>query len=310
MVMARKKLDAVVVVGPTASGKSALALRFAEERNGEIISADCMAVYKGFDIGTAKPSADEMSRVPFHLIDVVEPTTAFNVAMFQSMAMDAVRHIQGRGRIPVIVGGTGLYVRALLRGFSLPPAVNSPEIRKQLIERAQSGELAIMHDELQKLDPDAAAKIHPNDMIRLTRALEVIMTTGKSFSQQQQAVAPPELSNIAVFGLQLTRDTLVKRIEDRCHKMIEAGWLDEVRQLLQDGVPVDSPAMRSLGYRELAEVSSGSMSLEDAIPEIIKQTRQYAKRQMTWFRKEENVVWLDASRSEESLYLEMLTSID
>lgn len=310
MVMADKKLDAIVVVGPTASGKSALALRYAEERNGEIISADCMAVYKGFNIGTAKPSAEEMDRVPFHLIDVVEPTTAFNVAMFQTMAIDAVRQIQSRGRVPVIVGGTGLYVRALLRGFSLPPAVSNPEIRRQLIERAQSGELMAMHEELRQLDPEAAAKIHPNDMIRLTRALEVIMTTGKSFSQQQQAVAPPELSNAAVFGLQLTREALVKRIEDRCHKMIEAGWLDEVRQLLQDGVPVDSPAMRSLGYRQLAAVSSGSMCLEDAIPEIIKQTRQYAKRQMTWFRKEENVVWLDASRSEESLYLEMLTSID
>lgn len=303
-------LDAIALVGATSSGKSSLAIHLAEALDGEVLSADCMAVYKGFDVGTAKPSADDMTKVRFHLLDVVEPVEAFNVALFQRLALDAVREIHQRRHMPVIAGGTGLYLRALLHGFTLPPAAGNAEMRAKLLQRAQNGETEQMHLELQQLDAVAAAKIHCNDIIRLTRALEVILTTGKPFSQQQKSEAPPELRKVAVFGLQMPRELLAERIEQRCHLMLQAGWLDEVRLLLDAGVPIDSPAMRSLGYRELAAVVTGEMSLEQAIPEITKQTRQYAKRQMTWFRKEPGVIWIDATKPHEQLTQDVVTYIE
>ncbi len=281
----------------------------AELLQGEVISADCMAAYKGFDIGTAKPTSDELARVRFHLLDVVEPVEAFNVSLFQGLALEAVRQVQQRGHLPIIAGGTGLYLRALLHGFTLPPAVGSAELRQKLLQRAAEGETAQMHLELQQLDADAAAKIHPNDVIRLTRALEVILTTGQPFSQLQRAEPPDELRHVAVVGLTMTKELLADRIAQRCRLMLQAGWLDEVRGLLDAGVPVDSPAMRSLGYRELAAVVMGEMSLEEAVPEITKQTRQYAKRQMTWFRKEPGVQWFDATQPHEQLLNEVMAYI-
>ncbi|MHB1460351.1 MAG: tRNA (adenosine(37)-N6)-dimethylallyltransferase MiaA [Armatimonadota bacterium] len=303
------KLQAIAVVGPTSSGKTALSVRLAELLHGEVLSADCMAAYKGFDIGTAKPAPDELARAQFHLLDVVEPEEPFNVALFQKLALEAVRLVQQRGHLPIIAGGTGLYLRALLHGFSLPPAAGNAEMRQKLLQRAADGETEQMHLELQQLDADAAAKIHPNDVIRLTRALEVILTTGQPFSQLQKAEAPEELRHVAVLGLTMPRELLAERIELRCRLMLEAGWLDEVRRLLDAGVPVSSPAMRSLGYRELAAVVMGEMSLEEAVPEITKQTRQYAKRQMTWFRKEPGVQWLDATQPLENLLNEVMTHI-
>ncbi len=297
-------------MGPTSSGKTALSVRLAELLHGEVLSADCMAAYKGFDIGTAKPSPDELARAQFHLIDVVEPEEPFNVALFQKLAREAVRQVQQRGHLPIIAGGTGLYLRALLHGFSLPPAAGNAEMRQKLLQRAADGETEQMHLELQQLDADAAAKIHRNDVIRLTRALEVILTTGQPFSQLQKAEAPEELLHVAVFGLTMPRELLAERIELRCRLMLEAGWLDEVRRLLDAGVPVSSPAMRSLGYRELAAVVMGELSLEEAVPEITKQTRQYAKRQMTWFRKEPGVQWLDATQPLENILNEVMTHID
>lgn len=295
------------MIGPTASGKSSLALQLSEALDGEVISADCMAVYRGLDIGTAKPSVEDLQRITFHLLDVVDTTEAFNVALFQRLALEAVKQIHQRGHLPVIAGGTGLYVRALLHGFTLPPAAGNAEMRAYLLQRAHNGEAAQMHEELQRLDAQAAAKIHPNDIVRLTRALEVILTTGQPFSQQQTAETPPELQRVAVFGLLMPKQDLDLRIEKRCESMLLAGWLEEVTSLLHAGVPVDSPAMRSLGYRELAAVVNGELSIEQAKLEITKQTRQYAKRQMTWFRKEPGVMWLDATKPIDQLTQEVMT---
>jgi tRNA dimethylallyltransferase len=291
--------DVLAVVGPTATGKTDVGVLLAEALGAEIVSADCMAVYQGMDIGTAKPTSEQRQRVRFHLIDVCRPDEPFNVARFQQMALDAIRQIRGRRLLPIVVGGTGLYVRALLDGFHIPPAAANEALRQQLWQEAKRLGSAALHARLQEVDPRAASRIHPNDAVRIIRALEVYLVTGRPISEWQQRQPPLEVGRARRFGLTMPRELLYRRINERVMRMIAQGWLEEVRQLLEAGYDPNLPAMRSLGYGELVQVIQGKLNLQEAIALIQRETRRFAKRQLTWFRTDKQVEWIDASQGAE-----------
>jgi tRNA dimethylallyltransferase len=283
----------VVILGPTAVGKTAVGLRVAEQIGGEIISADSAAVYRGMDIGTAKPTAEERARVRFHLIDVAEPDEPFTAAKFRELALEAMREIQARSKRVLIVGGTGLYLRVLLHGFSLAPPPRDPTIRKRLQQEAREQGLPALYARLQQVDPQAAARIHPNDAVRIIRALEVYEMTGKPVSEWQHR-ADSELPALKL-GLTMPRPLLYRRINERVDQMMAQGFLQEVQNLLSKGYNRDLPALKGLGYRHLIAYLMGEMGLEEAVALWKRDTRRFAKRQMTWFRREPGVLWLDAS---------------
>jgi tRNA dimethylallyltransferase len=283
----------VVILGPTAVGKTAVGLRLAEQIGAEIISADSAAVYRGMDIGTAKPTAEERARVRFHLIDVAEPDEPFTAARFRELALEAMREIQARGKRVLIVGGTGLYLRVLLHGFSLAPPPRDPTIRKRLQQEAREQGLPALYARLQQVDPKAAARIHPNDAVRIIRALEVYEMTGKPLSEWQHR-ADSELPALKL-GLTMPRPLLYRRINERVDQMMAQGFLQEVQNLLSKGYNRDLPALKGLGYRHLIAYLMGEMGLEEAVALWKRDTRRFAKRQMTWFRREPGILWLDAS---------------
>jgi tRNA dimethylallyltransferase len=286
-------MSLVVILGPTAVGKTAVGLRVAEQIGGEIISADSAAVYRGMDIGTAKPTAEERARVRFHLIDVADPDEPFTAAKFRELALEAIRDIQARGKRVLIVGGTGLYLRVLLHGFSLAPPPRDPTIRKRLQQEAREQGLPALYARLQQVDPQAAARIHPNDAVRIIRALEVYEMTGKPVSEWQHR-ADSELPALKL-GLTMPRPLLYRRINERVDQMMAQGFLQEVQNLLSKGYNRDLPALKGLGYRHLIAYLMGEMGLEEAVALWKRDTRRFAKRQMTWFRREPGVLWLDAS---------------
>jgi len=287
-----------VILGPTAVGKTEVGLRVAERIGAEIISADSAAVYRGMDIGTAKPTPEERARVPVHLIDVVEPDEPFTAAKFRELALEAIREIQARGKRVLIVGGTGLYLRVLLHGFSLAPPPSDPELRQRLQQQAQEHGLQTLYERLQQVDPKAAARIHPNDAVRIVRALEVYEMTGRPISEWQRR-ADSELPALK-FGLTMPRPLLYRRIEERVDQMMAQGFLQEVRNLLSKGYNKDLPALKGLGYRHLVAHLMGEMGLEEAVKRWKRDTRRFAKRQMTWFRREPGVLWLDVSAGAEA----------
>jgi tRNA dimethylallyltransferase len=282
-----------VILGPTAVGKTDVAIRLAERWGGEIISADSSAVYRGLDIGSAKPTPDEQRRVRFHLIDVADPSEVFTAARFRELALQAIADIQARGKRVLIVGGTGLYLRVLLHGFSLAPPPADPEVRARWKAEVERVGAPALHARLQQIDPIAAARIHPNDAVRITRALEVYEMTGVPISQWQRR-AETELPAIKV-GLTMPREQLYARIDQRVDKMIAQGMLQEVQTLLQNGYNPEQPALKGLGYRHLIGYLQGRFSWDEAVRLWKRDTRRYAKRQMTWFRKEPGVHWVDAS---------------
>lgn len=273
------------LAGPTATGKSALSLSLAEKLDAEIVSMDSMAIYRRMDIGTAKPSEEEQRRVPHHLIDLIEPHQEFSTAEYLSAAIRVVDEILSRGRVPLFVGGTGLYLRALLRGvFEGPPA--DWEIRTKLMEQAAAGPPDWLHSELQKVDPVTAARLHPNDARRLIRALEVYTLTGVPPSElHQEAPLPPDKQPQHVFWLHPPRHWLHERINRRVVMMFERGLVDEVRALLDAPNPPGQTARQALGYRETIDWLEGRLGSEQETIELIQtRTRQFAKRQHTWFR--------------------------
>ncbi|MDW8106283.1 MAG: tRNA (adenosine(37)-N6)-dimethylallyltransferase MiaA [Armatimonadota bacterium] len=293
--MLRSVQRVVVILGPTAVGKTEIGMELAVRWGAEIISADSSAVYRGLDIGSAKPTPEEQQRVRFHLIDVVDPSEVFTAARFRELALQAIEDIQRRGKRVLIVGGTGLYIRVLLHGFSLAPPPADPEIRARWrAEVARVGAPAL-HERLRQIDPVAAARIHPNDAVRITRALEVYEMTGIPISQWQQR-APSELPALKI-GLTMPRELLYRRIDERVDKMIAQGMLQEVQQLLQKGYNPEQPALKGLGYRHLIGYIQGCTRWDEAVRLWKRDTRRFAKRQMTWFRKEPGVHWIDASRS-------------
>jgi tRNA dimethylallyltransferase len=298
--MAAGMLDSapiVAIVGPTATGKTDVGVLVAKTLGGEIISADSQALYRGMDIGTAKPDAAQRAAVLFHLIDVVDPDEAFNVARFKTLATAALEGIRGRGQVPLVVGGTGLYVRALLEDFGLTQTPADPALRDALDREAAEEGAPALHARLAEVDPEAALRIHPNDRIRIVRALEVYERTGVPISAQQAQDAEQRRARPAAkFALTAPREVLFERIDRRVDGMVEMGLEDEVRSLLARGYGPDLPPLRSLGYSEMAAFIRGEISLDEAIQAIKTNTRRFAKRQLTWFRADKELTWIDVDQ--------------
>lgn len=274
-----------LLTGPTGCGKSSLALDLAEQRNAEIVSMDSMTLYRDFDIGTAKPSAEDRARVPHHLIDVLEPSESGSVAWWLERASQCVTEIKGRGRVALFVGGTPLYLKALLRGLFRGPAADH-ELRRQLEAEAQRSGAPDLHARLQAIDPIAASRIHTNDLRRIVRALEVFESTGKPISEwQQEWIREPSADGPKVICLDVPRAELYARIDRRVLAMLEAGWLDEARRLREMSPPPSREASAAVGYRDLWAFLDGKASWDDTVALIQRRTRNYAKRQLTWFRQ-------------------------
>ncbi len=284
----------VLIVGPTAVGKTEIAIRLAHLLDGEIISADSRLFYRGMDIGTAKPTSREQAETPHHLIDLVNPDQTLSLAVFQQMARQVIADVQGRGKLPLLVGGTGQYVRAVTEGW-LPPAVRpDPRLRGELEQLAASRGADWLHDRLRALDPQAAERIDARNTRRTVRALEVILSTGRLFSEQRgRADAAYRL--IAV-GLRRPRPELYARIDQRIDAMFEAGLLDEVRALQQQGYGPELPAMSAIGYRECVQVLRSQMSIEQAKAAMRRATRIYVRRQANWFKESDpDIRWFKAA---------------
>ncbi len=295
--MDRKRI--VVLVGPTAVGKSALAMRIADSIPLEIVSADSMQVYRGMDIGTGKPSPEERRRVPHHLVDLVDPDVTFHAGRFQREADRAIDGILRRGRLPLVVGGTGLYVKALLHGLFGGEGEEQGKDNKEELSFRDTWLYENPHVLLEKLDPAAARRIHPNDPVRARRALVVLSRTGRSITSWQEEHGFRENRYEAkVIGLTMDRADLFERIEARVEAMMAEGLLDEVSALLERGFSPDLPSMRGLGYRHMVKVLRGEWDREEGIRLLKRDTRRYAKRQWTWFRHQEDVAWFDASRGD------------
>lgn len=282
----------LAIVGCTASGKSSVALAVAETVPGvHIVSVDAMQVYRRMDIGTAKPSASERSRVPHHLIDLVDPGDEFTVAQFQRAHAAARRSIDRSGGTALLVGGTGLYVRAVVDELDLPG--QWPDVRQRLEDEAERGDLTAMYERVRQLDPVAAERIEPANARRIVRALEVIEGSGRTFSSFGPGFDTYRTSDVTMVGLRWNRGVLATRIEERVRSMMAAGWLDEVRNLLSESVPMSRTARQALGYKELIDHELGLLSLDDAIDRIVLRTRQFAVRQERWFRRDPRIQWFD-----------------
>lgn len=284
----------LALVGPTAVGKTALSLELAEALDGEIVSADSRQIYRHMDIGTAKPTPAERARVPHHLIDVVDPDQPLTLAEYQRLAYAAIADIHRRGRLPLLVGGTGLYVRAVLEGLRIPAAPPDAALRARLEEEAAAAGAAALHARLAALDPAAAARIDPRNVRRVIRALEVCLSTGRPISEQQEAEPPPY--RVLRLGLTRPRPELYARIDARVDAMIAAGLVDEVRELLARDYSPHLPALSGLGYRQIIRYLAGELSLEDAVQEIKRKTRRFVHQQQTWFRPDDpRIRWCDLS---------------
>jgi tRNA dimethylallyltransferase len=284
----------IAIVGPTATGKTDVAIDVARRLGGEIISADSMAVYRRMDIGTAKPDAAQRALAAFHLIDVAEPDEPFHVSRFKQLAEEAQASTEARGRRVILAGGTGLYVRVYLEDYGLTETGPDPAIRARLEAEADAAGTPTLHARLATVDPDAAARIHPNDRVRISRALEVYERTGVPMSEHQARDAAARKPRPALkFGLTAPRDLLNERIDRRIDLQMEAGWLEEVRGLLALGYGAELSPMRALGYKELAAHLRGEIPLGEAVAAIKQETRRFAKRQVTWFKTDREIRWLD-----------------
>ncbi|MDR5709004.1 MAG: tRNA (adenosine(37)-N6)-dimethylallyltransferase MiaA [Armatimonadota bacterium] len=286
-----RRLPVLAIVGPTAVGKTEVAVLVAERIGGEILCADSRTVYRGMDIGTAKPSPQLRARVPHHLLDVVEPHEVFTVQRFQQLARETIARIRARDRVPMLVGGTGLYVRAVLDGLRIPPVPPDWELRRRL-EEEEHRQPGVLFRRLREVDPESAARIHPTNLRRLIRALEIWHHLGVPPSQVR--ARGPEEPSLRV-GLTMDRRMLYARIDRRIDEQLQAGFVEEVRRLLAGGVPPSAPALQALGYREIAAHLHGEMSLAEAISRWRRNTRRYARRQLIWFRADPQVQWLDVT---------------
>ena len=297
----------VVILGPTASGKSALAITMAQQFGGEIVSCDSVAVYREFDVGTAKPTREQRGLVPHHLLDIVAPTETFTAGDYLRRARSAVAEISRRGKLPIVVGGTGLYLRALLEGLFAGPQ-RSEELRERLRQRVSEHGSSSLHRILNRLDPSAAASIHPNDAPKLIRALEVCLASRQRMSElwTQRGRDPLCGFRILRIGLNPPREKLYSRINSRAEAMFANGLVEETKALVaRYGGAKTAPPLDSLGYRQAVQYLKGELSLEQAIAAAQQGHRNYAKRQMTWFRREADVVWLEGFGDEPSVEREV-----
>jgi tRNA dimethylallyltransferase len=281
----------VIVLGPTAVGKSRVAVDLALRFGGEIIGGDSIQVYRGFDIGTAKPGPADRRGVPHHLIDIVGPEVQYTAADFVRDALEAARGIAARGRLPIVAGGTGLYLKALADGL-FPGPGRDPAVRAALEAEAREKGLEALFRRLEAIDPEYARKIRGRDRVRIVRALEVHAATGRPISEHFRETRSPVMGRTVLrLGLRLEREALCRRIEDRVDRMFARGLVDEVRGLLERGVPESAPPFRALGYSQVLRLLRGEIGRDEAVALTKIETRQYAKRQMTWFRKMAGVVW-------------------
>jgi len=284
----------VAIIGPTGSGKSRLALRLAQAFNGEIVSADSRQVYRYMDIGTAKPSPKELSLVPHHLINIVNPDEVFSLAQYQELVYQAIKGIHQRHKLPLLVGGSGLYIWAVLEGWRIPPVPPDSEFRRSLEEKAANTEPEELYRELMRVDPVAAQKIDPRNVRRVIRALEVYGKTRTPFSQLQDKEAPS--FNTLIIGLTADRAELYRRIDLRVDKMIEQGLVTEVEKLVNMGYDFNLPAMSGIGYKQIGQFLKGELTLAYAIQQIKFETHRFVRHQYTWFRlKDDRIHWFDIS---------------
>ncbi len=295
----------IVLLGPTAVGKSALALTLAQSAGGEIVSADSRLVYIGMDIGVAKPSPAERALVPHHLLDIVRPDQTLSLAGFQRLAYAAIDGILRRGRLPLLVGGTGQYVSAVIDGWSIPEVKPNPALRAELEAYAEQQGPQALWNRLHHHDPDAATRIHPHNVRRVVRALEVFLESGQPISAQQRRNPPPY--RILQVGLARPRHDLYARIDARIDHMLAAGLLDEVRGLLAAGVDRRCPAMSGLGYRQIVAYLDGESTLEEAVTALRRETRDFARRQDVWFRKyNREAYWFDMTETPAETIIEFV----
>lgn len=286
------KPKVIVICGPTASGKTALSIELAKKINGEIISSDSMQIYKYMDIGTAKPSKEEMQGIKHYLLDFVEPNQRYSVAEFKKDAETAIKEILAKGKTPIIVGGTGLYVDSLIYGIEYQDIQLDEKYRQELEERTEKEGLEKLYEEAQKIDPQAMEKISKNDKKRILRVLEIYKATGKNKTEQEIESRKNEIKyDYKVFAINLDRETLYERINKRVDIMIEQGLIKEVEQLLKKYSEFPT-AMQGLGYKEVVEYLQGITSKEEMIEKLKMETRRYAKRQITWFKKNKQTIWI------------------
>jgi tRNA dimethylallyltransferase len=297
-------LEIISIVGPTASGKTSLAIEFALKSNGEIISVDSRQIYRGFIIGTGQPTSEEQDRAPHHLINMFAPSERITAGHYTELVYQKIAEIVGRGKMPLLCGGTGLYLRAIRLGLA-PVGKSDPSLRAEITKKIADRGAEKLYAELAEIDPEYAATFHPHNLQRLTRAWEIIEATGNSPGNMQSwrsgetgyeatpSVTIDDVGRVTfrLVGIEHPREDLYHRVDLRVEQMVKQGWLEEVRELLESGIPANAPPLQSVGYKEMVQVLKGEMSLDAVIPIIKQRTRQYARRQITWFRREP-VQWI------------------
>ena len=284
----KQKEKVLVILGPTATGKSHCAIEIAKKFQGEIISGDSMLVYRNMNIGTAKPTAEELAAVPHHLVNILPPEAGFSVVDFKEQAQRLITEINGRGHLPIIAGGTGLYIKALLEDYAFNSVSEDSELRQQLTHEAEANGPEALHARLAALDAEAAQRIHPNNVRRVVRALEAALS-GEQVNQYGASESP---YNALVIGLEMERAALYERINQRVDLMLAAGLEQEVRDLLDRGVSPECQSMQSIGYRQMVWYLNGSMDYEQAVDKLKQATRNFSKRQITWYKKMPYIQWL------------------
>lgn len=292
-----KKRFLLAIVGPTAVGKTEIAIEVAQKLNSvEIISADSLQVYRYMNIGTAKPTLEQRQSVRHHLIDIIDPDEEFSVADYQRMALKTIENIHSSGKVPILVGGTGLYVKAVTDEYAFSMQGKNFATRKKLKEKAERQGVTLLYDELKKIDPESASKIHPNDLRRIIRALEVYYSTGETISDQLKKTNERSSSfNLLIIGLFMKRDELYERINHRVDLMLKEGFLEEVEDLLARNYSATLKSMQGLGYKHLASFLRKEISFEEAKRTLKRDTRRFAKRQLTWFKGDHRIRWLDTT---------------
>ncbi|HEX2945779.1 MAG TPA: tRNA (adenosine(37)-N6)-dimethylallyltransferase MiaA [Clostridia bacterium] len=288
----------IVIVGPTASGKTKLSIELAKRINGSIVSADSMQIYRYMDIGTAKPNAIEMAGIRHYMIDEVDPDENFSVARYRECALGYISGIVDEGKRPIVAGGTGLYINSLIYNINFSETICDEELRERLRNEACEKGNAFLYEKLLKIDPEAASRIHENDTKRIIRAIEVYEHTKKTISEHvRESRQVPSPYRYIIFGLDWDREKLYARIEKRIDKMLEDGLADEVKSLADKGYDKGGTAMQGIGYKEILDYLKGTRTLEETVYILKRDTRHYAKRQMTWFRRLEGIKWLKADEN-------------
>lgn len=290
------KEKVAVIIGPTASGKTDVSIYLAKKLNGEVISGDSMQIYRGLDIGTAKVTKTEMDGVPHHLIDIKDPDETFSAAEFQQLAREKIADINARGKLPIICGGTGLYIQSVLYDYQFAEDGNDETIRQKLEAEASEMGAQALHEKLREIDPESADSFHPNNVRRTIRALEIYETTGQLASKRASTKTPEEKYNSLIVGLTMEREMLYDRINKRVDLMMEAGLLQEAKMLYNMNL-INAPAVQAIGYKELFPYLRGEQPLPDAVALLKQNSRRYAKRQMTWFRNKMDVEWVEMTEA-------------